>query len=314
MSTAFSTDHLSQRDRIPFWVDVASKTFFDHGFSTNRSDFGGHLNATRLDALKVVQCDFGPCEVTRSRNDISRDGIDDIVLSIRLKGRSHFSQSGHKVVVEPGTVNLQDSGRPMQFEFPEPTSSIFIVMPRQAVQTRISDSQFDRVLTTRNPVTGIMADFVRSIVPRINAMSPAVHTKLAEQSLDLISLAFAGPDSGTPLSTTRASALRRLKTEIERRLSDPALKPAEAAQAAGISVRYANLLLAEEGLSLERYIVDRRIENCRRALEDPLHAHRMIGEVAFAWGFSDHSHFTRRFRSAFGMTPGECRLRAKAGR
>jgi AraC family transcriptional activator of tynA and feaB len=33
----------------------------------------------------------------------------------------------------------------------------------------------------------------------------------------------------------------------------------------------------------------------------------MIGEIAFSWGFSDHSHFTRRFRAAFGMSPGECR-------
>ncbi|MEO8421788.1 MAG: AraC family transcriptional regulator, partial [Hyphomicrobium sp.] len=25
------------------------------------------------------------------------------------------------------------------------------------------------------------------------------------------------------------------------------------------------------------------------------------------WGFSDHSHFTRRFRAEFGMAPGDWR-------
>jgi AraC-like DNA-binding protein len=35
--------------------------------------------------------------------------------------------------------------------------------------------------------------------------------------------------------------------------------------------------------------------------------HRMIGEIAFSWGFSDLSHFSRRFRDQFGMTPSEAR-------
>ena len=72
----------------------------------------------------------------------------------------------------------------------------------------------------------------------------------------------------------------------------------------GISVRYANTLLSAEGSSLERYILNRRLERCRRALEDPRHAHRTIGEIAFAWGFSDLSHFARRFKAKFGVSPG----------
>jgi AraC family transcriptional activator of tynA and feaB len=107
--------------------------------------------------------------------------------------------------------------------------------------------------------------------------------------------------------------LLRLKAIIDARLSDPTLKPADAAAAAGISVRYANDLLAEQNYSLERYILRRRLERCRRALEDPQQAHRMIGEIAFSWGFSDHSHFTRRFRGEFGMTPGECRRTLQGG-
>ena len=125
--------------------------------------------------------------------------------------------------------------------------------------------------------------------------------------LDLIALALNAGDGTPVLSSPRASALLRLKMVIDTRLSDPSLKPAEAAAAAGISVRYANELLAQDNYSLERYILRRRLERCRRALEDPMQVHRMIGEIAFGWGFSDHSHFTRRFRAEFGMTPGDCR-------
>jgi AraC-like DNA-binding protein len=49
------------------------------------------------------------------------------------------------------------------------------------------------------------------------------------------------------------------------------------------------------------------LERCRRVLEDPTQSHRLIGEIAFSWGFSDLSHFVRRFRAAYAITPGDCR-------
>jgi AraC-like DNA-binding protein len=112
-------------------------------------------------------------------------------------------------------------------------------------------------------------------------------------------------------SSRREIALYRLKAMIEARLCDPALKPAAAAAAAGISVRYANDLLSQEDYSIERYILHRRLERARRALENPSQARRSIGEIAFAWGFSDLSHFVRRFRFTYGLTPGDYRRRAK---
>ena len=66
----------------------------------------------------------------------------------------------------------------------------------------------------------------------------------------------------------------RLKAVIEAKLHDPYFKPMLAAAAAGISVRYANALLAQEGTSLERFIMRRRFLHCRQALEDPAQMHR----------------------------------------
>lgn len=105
----------------------------------------------------------------------------------------------------------------------------------------------------------------------------------------------------------RAAASRRVKTAIEQHLSDPDLKPVTAAAAARISVRYANQLLSAAGTSLERYILDRRLERCRLALDDPAQAHRTIGEIALSWGFADLSRFGRRFKEKYGRSPREYR-------
>jgi AraC-like DNA-binding protein len=100
-----------------------------------------------------------------------------------------------------------------------------------------------------------------------------------------------------------------LKSVIEARLYDPGLKPAAVAAAAGISSRYANALLARHGTSLERLIQQRRLERCRDALDDPAQVHRTIGEIAFGWGFADLSHFGRRFKTEYGLSPTDYRQR-----
>ncbi|MBZ9851796.1 helix-turn-helix domain-containing protein [Mesorhizobium sp. CA14] len=109
------------------------------------------------------------------------------------------------------------------------------------------------------------------------------------------------------LSSARSLVLVNVRVAVEARLSDPSLDAAAVAAAAGVSVRYANSVLAEDGTSITRLIWSRRLERCRRALEDPKQVHRRLSEIAYSWGFSDMTHFGRSFRAAFGLLPSEYR-------
>ena len=131
--------------------------------------------------------------------------------------------------------------------------------------------------------------------------------KLVRHALDLVALAFGTAGGSVQLSSTRTTTLIRLKSIIETLLHDPTLKPANVAEAAGISVRYANALLAHEDSSLERFIILRRLHRSRQALESPAHLSRTVSEIAYACGFSDLSHFARRFKAEFGRSPAEFR-------
>jgi AraC family transcriptional activator of tynA and feaB len=307
MSVAFTTHDLHPRDRIPYWVDVATQTYFRHGFNARPESFVASVYGSTLGNLGLSTCSCGPCGVSRRPSDVAHDGIDDIILGVRLSGRSILSRDEGDLVVDPGTIYLQDVGRPLEIKFLTQTKSIFVNIPRKALHARVGEIITGKTVSTQAPVAGLAAEFLTMLAARSDALEEPVQARLAEQALDLIALALTASDGTPKLSSPRASALLRLKMVVNARLSDPSLKPADAAAAAGISVRYANDLLAEENLSVERYILKRRLERCRSALEDPLQAQRMIGEIAFSWGFSDHSHFTRRFRSEFGMSPGDCR-------
>jgi AraC-like DNA-binding protein len=185
------------------------------------------------------------------------------------------------------------------------------------VQARLGEiaSYTATMLPQAAAVTALASEFLGMIAVQADAIDPAMGPKVAQQALDLVALAFeAGVCAPVQLSSTRTTTLLRLKSIIETRLRDPALKPADVAAAAGISVRYANALLAHDGTSLERFIMLRRLQHCRQALEDPLQLGRTAGDIAYSHGFSDLSHFTRRYKAQFGCSPGESRpeLRARA--
>jgi AraC-like DNA-binding protein len=106
---------------------------------------------------------------------------------------------------------------------------------------------------------------------------------------------------GTPrVSSARSLVLINVRAAIDTRLANPALDSETVAAAAGVSVRYANAVLAEVDTSIKRLIRARRLERCRRAPEDPSQTHRTVSEIAYGWGFFDMTHFGRSFRAAFG--------------
>lgn len=78
----------------------------------------------------------------------------------------------------------------------------------------------------------------------------------------------------------------KVRAAIEARLTDPALDPKTVAASAGVSVRYANVVLADEGTSIRRLIQRDPLCVATGALGDALQAHRAVSEIAYRWGFS----------------------------
>jgi AraC-like DNA-binding protein len=264
--------------------------------------------------ISDYECD--PHEVGRSAEDIRRADDDDFFICLQQSGRSTHFQDDRQAVIEDGGFFLLDPRRPFTGRFEKCGKIVSVRVPRQDLDARLGNAAdlASRTLNARAPIAGLAFGFLTMLPDRLDALDELTAARIAEQALDLVALALSAEAQGRSLSVSsrRTVALTMLKATIEAGLHDPDLKPAVAAAAAGISVRYANSLLAQEDTCLERYIIGRRLERCRRALDDPAQTHRLIGEIAFSWGFADLSHFARRFKGEFGCTPGEYRRRRDA--
>ena len=107
----------------------------------------------------------------------------------------------------------------------------------------------------------------------------------------------------------RKDALARVQGYIRDHLHEPALNLSDAAAAAFLSPNYlTHLLRKETGKPFSQLVLDRRMQLARTLL---LNSSQMIGQIAHGCGFTDEAYFSRCFRKAHGVAPGQFRKRQR---
>src|SRR6516225_1629518 len=244
---------------------------------------------------------------SRTADHIGRAKTDDLFLCRLIAGTLALEQEGREVVLEAEDFTLVDPMLPYSGTFPSGTDLLVLKLPRRDLEARIGNVRrmVARAMKPLDPEISLASSFLAMLPAHLGKMSQVAEEVLKHQTIDLIAMSLAKMiQSDTPrISSARGLVLLKVRAAIETRLSDPALDGEAVAAAAGVSVRYANSVLGEEGTSIARYIQERRLARCRRALEDPQQAHRSLSEIAYGWGFSDMTHFGRSFRKAYGMLP-----------
>ena len=111
------------------------------------------------------------------------------------------------------------------------------------------------------------------------------------------------------VDTVLERRLERARNDVESRLGDPALQPADVARRQGVSRRYLDSLFRQGlGVSLADYIRNRRLDGAARDLL--VLTDLPSWEIGARYGFRDASHFSRVFRQRFARSPSRYRAEA----
>lgn len=310
----YSTQDVHPRERLSYWREVATRGYVEHDFIPESGTFNGSVKIATLPGLGLAAFEGDAARVSRSERSAARADCGDVLLCMQRSGEIRISQEGRDVVLDGRAIFLIDPLHPFELDIRTRSASIVVKVPRAMLEARIGNlaGLTARPVTQSSGIGTLAMGFLDLLPEQAELLDDVAGLKVAEQLLDLTALAFTtGHPRGSALSSPRAIALLRLKATIERLLIEPGLKPERVAAETGISVRYANTLLAQEHSSIERFVTERRLERCRSALQDAAQAHRSVGEIAFNWGFSDLSHFGRRFKARYGLTPTEYRRQSE---
>jgi AraC family transcriptional regulator, positive regulator of tynA and feaB len=312
MEQLFSTETVHPRDRFDYWHDVACRNLLTHDSrAEGRLKFQAAIYAGRLADLGLILFNNSPMSVSRTPHQIARATSEELFVCRQMSGLLALKQNGREIAIEAGDVTLIDPLIPYRGNFSRDSNLLVLKVPRHALEARVGETR-EMVLRPIKPSqaeASLLSSFAAMLPSHVGRMSPVVENLVKEHVLDLLAVSLTTAiGARTPrISSAHSFALLNVRAAIEARLTDPMLDASAVAAAAGISVRYANAVLAREGTSIMRLVLARRLARCQEALRDPSQAHRRLSEIAYGWGFSDMTHFSRRFRAAYGVLPSEYR-------
>jgi len=317
METLFSTKAVHRRERFSYWHEVACDTLVPHeAVPDNEINFSAELRTGKLGTLDIIAFENSAMNVARTRLNCSRHDNDDLFFCQQLHGSLELHQAGRRAVLAEGDMVLIDPMLPYTGQFGSDSKLLVVKLGRQELRARLGGTNSFVCLPPpgKDAEQRHTAEFIATLPRWSGQLSASTSDIMQAYCVDLIANTisrFSG-GCGGQVSTTRASALMAVRMAAERLLKDPDLTPSKIAAAAGITVRYANLLLATEGTSLSRLVLSKRLARCRRSLADPLQAHRTISDIAYGWGFSDMTHFSRAFKAEYDIQPSAYRRTAAA--
>ncbi|OEZ60644.1 helix-turn-helix domain-containing protein [Duganella sp. HH105] len=245
------------------------------------------------------------CQV-RSPGNISRDGLRDYVFHVAIEGIIETEVGGGSrkaAQFVPGILAL-DMNQTMRMVRPASARVLAFFLPRHVVAAAIPDAEsiHGRVVNYSSPLTRLLFDQLMALCRTLSSLPPSELDAALRRCGELILAAFA---KQTHLESGQRAAVRaawqdKIRLYIDANLYRQDLTPEHILQTFPLSRPSLYRLFEAEG-GLAAYV-----RNCRlreAANELVLAPETAIAEIARDLAFQSPAHFSRVFRSAYGMAP-----------
>jgi AraC-like DNA-binding protein len=274
------------------------------------------LQSVNIDALVVARYDGSGYRIGRRRPDhIRADHSDFFLLTIPLVGRVGICQDGRDIVFGEEEFALMATVRPFMsflsgFKQSESFSTLQVRIPGPLMRQRAPN--IDAVCSTSIDVCHGAGSIMKSVIDAALRYGPDLSEQQARSFsailIDVIANAALPVLEQTEFykaerKTAKVNIRERAKRFILSNLSDPNLRVPAVANHCHVSLRYLHAAFAQTSESVEAFIKEVRLQQCRTVLRDASLRDRPIATLAAEWGFDDPAYFSNAYKTRFGIPP-----------
>jgi AraC-like DNA-binding protein len=319
MQTIFDSRTLPASKRYRAWQDAICDIYFQVDCTPEeRHDYDGLVREARFGSLILTDTVSAPQVVLRQNRHIARLDKDCYIFGLPQFGRGGLCQRDASFTMHTGAAGLFYASEPYDLRGKAPVRAFWMEIPQHLLASRFSSGRapVNTLLNVERGLGRIAAEFCTALAAESALLDDDARAKLGDEFLDILAAAIdAGLDrEPTGEKAVRKARLRSVKAYIDAHLREPDLTLESIARNNGISLRYLHELFTAMETSVSDWIWLRRLQQCHALLTHPEHAARSITEIAFSMGFNSSSHFSNRFREAFGLRPSDVRLGGSGSR
>lgn len=308
----WSTDDAGPGMGLSYWIEAICEAFLEMKADGSRETFDASLTKFQFGPIDLNFVDTDPQEVWRTRAAIARSRENFFYLLYMHDGHMGVAQRGREAVIAPSHCLLVDSREPYRFSLPDRNRCLSVQIPQHWLRTWLPHPEDAAVISLAEhsrwgaTLSSALGNLHRDTLDRIALPFGVVADQIGAM------LALAAGTQGSAMPRHSASLLGRLTRTIAEQSTDPTLDPASVAAEHGISKRYLHLVMAQGGTSFRAALIEARLERGKVLLEDRRFDRVSIADIAWRSGFSNPSHFARRFRQRFGTSPADFRKTLRA--
>lgn len=315
MAVHFDVESLAPSDRADAILEL-SRALNGHVEVDLPSD-PAHIKAAAtssvLGSVEVSGIQWNVSGLRRIARPTKDDVEPHVFVGLQESGVSRFAQGGRVAEIRPGDLIVIETVKPYAISFHGAVRTASVRIPTRVLG--LPSSVLGRIAAVRlgqeRPVVDAAAAFFSRLVRNQAAVGEADAALFEQPCIELIRAVVTtglGCDdlAGEPLHHT---LLQRVMTYVRLHLGERDLTAARIAAEHHISVRQLYLTLSEAGISLGDWVREQRLEECRRELASPTHQFLTIEAIAYRWGIASAPHFSRVFKTAYGVRPRDWRRR-----
>lgn len=271
--------------------------------------------------LRTVQ--LGGCHLTQicapsHRVDVMRSlrksyDADSVKVLVQLSGRSLMVPRSHEIEISAASVLIYDPAR----DYTLINETYVHQLIFQAPRVLFSDAILARLehpisLTADEGVpSSALAFYIRKAVQEADTAGSELRQALGH-SLATLTQGIVAETSRVELEEqlpcTSLDLLRaRIVEYVTQNITDANLDAGHIAQQMGCSKSYVFRAFHDREDSLQKQILNIRLDFARQLLISPNLSKNSISDITFRSGFNSSAHFSRVFKHRFGMSPRQMR-------
>lgn len=311
----FTTRHLAPKDQFDAWHESISVIFDVEPLADHDPErgFDATVRAYHLGELLISRVDFQGQQFVRDRQRAAIDGLDHYLVHLYATG-GLVGAAGERVrMLRPRDIQILDLSQHNATQA-APSGTVAMVVPRDTLRQAMPGVGDLHALVLRgdSAIGGLLGDYMASLLARADAIDMADAANVAQATTDMIAACF----HSTAETRARASSViertmrERMERHIAAHLDSPDLTIPALCRLFRISRTQLYRLFEPLG-GVANYIQEQRLLRAHAELCSPRNDHRRVYEIAFGLGFTSEAHFSRVFRTRFGMSPTDVRARAQ---
>ncbi|MCU1352773.1 MAG: AraC family transcriptional regulator [Acidimicrobiales bacterium] len=273
------------------------------------------VDTTRIEGwmfgtMKLFCPDSPGMDVVRSGPTRRLDPM--IAFCLQMRGIGRSIEDDRRVASMPGDLVMISPTLPNQFVIHGATAAVEIPFEEMGVSIEIAQRACERL--PASPLFALVGRHLLSLrrdADAISSSAGAPDVGLATTNLLRALIVSAATDELSARSALADALAPRIFAYVRQHLTDGDLTPAKIARVHNISVRYLYKLCDEADVTLMDWVMQERLDGARGDLTSPDGPGITVAAVARRWGFKDASHFSQRFRRAYGVAPREVLHRSR---